>query len=141
MSRTADHNHRESYRVWELVAFASVPVYRPDIDDFVADQLRRFVKKWTHVNLSMCGVSFPSKWIYKVDEIIAVYIRPLKGQAITALAKVLRVDTEDDRVTVSAQFLRLTPDNERYLSSLVLDCQREECVNRKRLSLECRQEL
>lgn len=121
-------NKRETYRVKTLALIACVPLSTSnDSNDLLTDHLRRVRRRWFDVNLSIGGISFPDKWGHDCGDLIGMYIEPLSGQPVVAVAQIVRRDSPDNGLaTVAARFLRLDPEAERKLSSAVLDCQRKQ---------------
>jgi|SRR5208283_2951857 len=131
MDQTTICNKRETYRVNTLALIACVQLSTSDdSNDLLTDHLRRVRRRWLDVNLSIGGISFPDKWGwgYNCGDLIQMYIEPLSGQPVVAVAQVVRRDSPANGVaTVASRFLRLSPEAERKLSFTVLDCQRKQC--------------
>ncbi len=136
MDQASICNKRETYRVKTLALIACVPLSRSDAgNDFLTDHVRRVRQRWVDVNLSIGGISFPDKWGWGYDcgDLIQISIEPLSGQAVVAVAQVVRRDSNDNgAANVASRFLRLSPEAERKLSSAVLDSQRKQCSVKRR---------
>ncbi|MGO9015123.1 MAG: PilZ domain-containing protein [Dissulfurispiraceae bacterium] len=123
-------NKRQTYRVNTPALIACLPLSTSgDGDDLLTDHLRRVRQRLFDVNLSIGGIAFPDRfgWGYNCGDLIQIYIKPLSGPPVTAVAQVVRRDNADDGVaTVAAKFLQLSPEAERKLSSAILNCQRKQ---------------
>ncbi len=128
MVQSSITNRRNSFRVKVLAMLATVPSTPSSDVDHLKGHYRRVLKQWSDVNISTSGISFRSKWGYNCDDMLAMHIKPFIGETMAALAKVVRTDVTGDVVTVAARFIQLTPESERNLSTLVLECQRKEGV-------------
>jgi hypothetical protein len=123
-------NQRAAYRLITDVSFACVRASGAD-NDSIWSHLRRSKKQLVRVNISMQGISFPATWEYNNGDLLAICFKSADGDAISSLAKIVRIGLTDDAVTVSAQFIHMSGRNGRRLASLLLDCHHEECVSKR----------
>jgi c-di-GMP-binding flagellar brake protein YcgR len=132
MEQDTISNTRSSYRVKMPVKLARVQSLPDNDGEHTKERFRWAKERWVDVNVSMGGISFPSKWRCDCGDLIEIEIKTSEGQIITASAKVVRVAGADNEAAIiAARFLRLTLEDERKLSSLVMDYQRRECITKK----------
>lgn len=126
-------NRRDFYRVKTVALLACAPVPAASSGgDHIKQRLPRIIRYWVNINISLGGILFPSKWKYDCGDVVEMTIRPIEGKDIRTLAKVVRVeDTDTDLIMVAARFIQLGVEDERRLASLIIDCQRRECIGRR----------
>jgi|SRR5208283_1084348 len=133
MEQATISNARSAHRVNIPAKLARVPALSDNDGERTKGIFRWAKERWVDVNISMCGIAFPSKWRCDRGDLIDIDIKTSEGQIITASVKVVRVTGVDDEAAmISARFLRMTLEDERKLSSLVMECQRRECITKRR---------
>lgn len=130
MDQATISNKRADYRVNTLALIACLPFSASDDrNELSFDHLRQVRQRLFDVNLSIGGIAFPDKfgWGYDCGDFIQIYIKPLSGQPVVAMAQVVRRENDDNgEAKVAAKFLQLSPEAERKLSSAILNCQRKQ---------------